>query len=424
MTTSSWSLRKRIGFRFAFLLVLLLALPFPFDLLPKMGWLDERWGEQWSWGVSWLASLFGIPDPPSVFNGSGDRTYDYLALLVVLLLAALGTGVWSVVDRKRTSYPRLATATWVLLRYVVGYAMLSYGFAKIMRSQFRDLYPSQLAETVGDMSPMGLLWTFMGYSAPYTVFAGLMEAIGGALLLWRRTTTIGALVVAAVMCNVAMLNICYDVPVKLYSISLFLMALAIAAPRARAVIAVLLGGAAPETPVRARMSLRSERARLIAKLALLGLMAWKLYAESTDSRNVDIRLHELQDVWLVDSFTLDGVEGAATDPARWQRLAMNPYSVWIFAMVGHQELLPFKVDADNRELTVTLRDRLLDKDRPKNQDGKPDQEIWKYRRPTPDHLEIDGVHRGKRFHAAAHLAPAPPLLTRGFRWINEAPFNR
>ena len=44
--------------------------------------------------------------------------------------------------------------------------------------------------------------------------------------------------------------------------------------------------------------------------------------------------------------------------------------------------------------------------------------------PDPEKLEIDGVHRGKRFHVASHLAPDPLLIARGFRWINEAPFNR
>jgi uncharacterized membrane protein YphA (DoxX/SURF4 family) len=417
MTTSSWGLRKRIACRFAFLLVLLLALPFPVDLIPKMGWLDDGWGEQWTWGVSLLARLFGIPNPPSTFNGSGDRTYDYLALLLIALVATLGTVVWSIIDRRRASYPRLATATWVLVRYSVAYAMLGYGFAKILRSQFDDLWPSQLTESVGDMSPMGLLWTFMGYSAPYTVFAGLLEAIGGVLLLWRRTTTVGALVAAAVMFNVAMLNLCYDVPVKLYSLQLFIMALAIAAPRARAVLAVLLGGAAPEVPARARMSLRSERARLIVKLAILALMAWRVYGTMSEQAGGDARKHELQDAWVVDSFMIDGVEGTATDPLRWQKLAFNPGSIAIMPIVGDREIFGLKVDADNREITVRVRD-------PKNKDAKLDPEIWKYRRPTPDHLEIDGVHHGKRFHAAAHLAPAPLLLTRGFRWINEAPFNR
>jgi hypothetical protein len=93
-------------------------------------------------------------------------------------------------------------------------------------------------------------------------------------------------------------------------------------------------------------------------------------------------------------------------------------------MLGRREGLEQKVDADKHEITVTLDDEHLDKDRPKNKDGKPDQETWTYRRPTPDRLELDGVHRGKRFHVAAHLAPPSLLMTRGFRWINEAPFNR
>jgi hypothetical protein len=48
--------------------------------------------------------------------------------------------------------------------------------------------------------------------------------IGGVLLLFRRTTLLGALVVAIVMMNIAAINFFYDVPVKLYSSMLFLMA--------------------------------------------------------------------------------------------------------------------------------------------------------------------------------------------------------
>jgi hypothetical protein len=195
------------------------------------------------------------------------------------------------------------------------------------------------------------------------------------------------------------------------------MALAVTAPRARAVLAVLLGGSGPENPARARMSLRWERARLIAKLVLLGLMAWRIYATMSEQLGGNTRKHELQDSWVVDSFLIDGVELTATDPLRWQKLAFNPAGLAIHPVVGEREFFGLKVDADNREITVRVRD-------PKNKDAKPVPEIWKYRRPTPDHLEIDGVHRGKRFHAAAHVAPPGLLLTRGFRWINEAPFNR
>jgi hypothetical protein len=37
---------------------------------------------------------------------------------------------------------------------------------------------------------------------------------------------------------------------------------------------------------------------------------------------------------------------------------------------------------------------------------------------------IDGVHLGKSLHVALHAAPPTRLLTRGFHWIDEAPFNR
>jgi hypothetical protein len=40
---------------------------------------------------------------------------------------------------------------------------------------------------------MGILWTFMAASTGYTIFAGLAEAVAGLLLLFRRTSTLGAL---------------------------------------------------------------------------------------------------------------------------------------------------------------------------------------------------------------------------------------
>lgn len=50
------------------------------------------------------------------------------------------------------------------------------------------------------------------------------------LLLFERTETIGALGSAAVMLEVAVLNYCYDVPVKLYSTHLFVMSVFLLLP--------------------------------------------------------------------------------------------------------------------------------------------------------------------------------------------------
>ncbi len=80
---------------------------------------------------------------------------------------------------------------------------------------------------------MGLLWTFMGMSRAYSTFAGIAEMAGGLLLIVPRFTTLGSLVTFGVMSNVLMLNFCYDVPRKIYSVHLVLMSLFLLLPDVR-----------------------------------------------------------------------------------------------------------------------------------------------------------------------------------------------
>src|SRR5437762_2745754 len=119
MTSSSgWSLARRIGFRFGFVFGALLIYPFPINMIPKADWLETAMNKPLEWGTGWLAqSVLGLPDPPSEFNGSGDRTFDYVQLLLIASLAVLGATVWSIADRRRRAYPRLAGGSLVVLRY-------------------------------------------------------------------------------------------------------------------------------------------------------------------------------------------------------------------------------------------------------------------------------------------------------------------
>lgn len=79
-------------------------------------------------------------------------------------------------------------------------------------------------QRAGDFSPMGLVWFFIGSSAAYTFFAGSGEVLGAALLFFRRTATLDALVIAGVMTNVVALKFCYDIPVKIGSSTLLVLA--------------------------------------------------------------------------------------------------------------------------------------------------------------------------------------------------------
>ncbi|MEO6541788.1 MAG: hypothetical protein ABIN74_12370, partial [Ferruginibacter sp.] len=100
-----------------------------------------------------------------------------------------------------------------------------YGIQKIFALQMPFPMLGQMATPLGDLLPMRFSWLFIGYSAPYEIFSGVMEVLVAVLLLYRRTATMGALIATAVFINVMMLNLCYDIPVKLYSMNLVLLCL-------------------------------------------------------------------------------------------------------------------------------------------------------------------------------------------------------
>lgn len=66
------------------------------------------------------------------------------------------------------------------------------------------------------------------------------ELVAVLLIVWRRTCVLGAMVAAGVMLNVLMLNLCYDVPVKLYSMHLLLMSIMIILPDASRLLSVFV----------------------------------------------------------------------------------------------------------------------------------------------------------------------------------------
>jgi hypothetical protein len=216
-----------------------------------------------------------------------------------------------------------------------------------------------------------------------------------------------------------MLNLSYDVSVKLYSIRLLVMAGLIALPDARRLLAAALGRATAEVPTRVRMSPRRERLRQIAKAVLLVGIAVGLCLE-LGLRQRDAHRHELYGTWVVDTFAADGVEHPplTTDPVRWHSLTAHPAVVRIRLMPGEpdppdpvRDYYVWKVDETRHTVTLTI------------DAGRQLAETWRYSRPAPDRLVIDGVHLGKSLHVALHAAPPPRLLTRGFHWISDAPFN-
>lgn len=91
--------------------------------------------------------------------------------------------------------------------YIVVFAMFAYGFGKIV--QFSGTMPTH--QTVAEMTGMELMWSFYGYSKPFVVTLGILEILGGILMLIKRTRMIGCLFLSTILMNVILQDIFYNV---------------------------------------------------------------------------------------------------------------------------------------------------------------------------------------------------------------------
>jgi hypothetical protein len=285
----SWHHFERLLFRFAFCYIVLYYAPFVLKMIPGTG-LPLSWYRSLRdlidgvIGVSLfnLNALQAVPHP----TGSGDTALAYIHQALIVLLALIAGAVWTMLDRRRSHYVRLHGWLRVLARYTLAFALFGYAFAKIIPIQFGHLGARQLAETYGQSSPMALLWHFMAFSTPYTVFGGCAELLPAVLLLFRRTALLGALISFAVLLNVVVLNFCYDVPVKLYSLNLLLLSAFLILPETRRLLRVFVLNLPASSSDLREPFFRSDRVRrmvVILKIAAIAIVLAQTLNLAVDS---------------------------------------------------------------------------------------------------------------------------------------------
>ena len=226
--TPVWRLWQKLFFRFFFIYFIFYLSPWSWlSIIPGVDFLLNYYNDLIEWLVikanANFFHVFGVKNVHPVQNGSGDTSYSWAENYFYIVIAVIGCIVWNVIDRKRRGYRQLNYLLCLVIRYALALNAFGYGFDKIFALQMPFPQISQLATPLGDFLPMRFSWLFIGYSTPYEIFSGVMEVLAGSLLLWRRTTTLGVLIATAVFTNVMMLNLCYDIPVKLFSMNLVLM---------------------------------------------------------------------------------------------------------------------------------------------------------------------------------------------------------
>jgi uncharacterized membrane protein YphA (DoxX/SURF4 family) len=415
-----WRASTKLAFRFCFvygsLYVLLTQMLNSIVRLP-IPELQTLWPARQL--VMWTARhVFHIQQPLVIFSGSGDKTFDWVEVFCLLVVAAVATLVWSVVDRRRPDYRRLFRWFHLLARVALAATLLEYGMMKAIPLQMPAPFLTRLIEPFGNFSPMGVLWLSIGASRPYEIFTGCAELLAGILLLLPGASLLGALVALADTAQVFALNMTYDVPVKLLSFQLVLLSLFILAPDAKRLwdFLVLNRSAGSSTSWPPGEGRRSKRVVIAAQLVLcayLLLMNVQRSVQGWYQYGGGAPLPPYYGIWNVDEMIRDAETRPPllTDANRWRRVViqransvalqrMNDSVATYRAVLSGYSLSLY--EGDNKTATFTIE------------------------RPATDRLTLDGTMDRHRVRMQLSLLDRKNflLVSRGFNWVQEYPFNR
>ncbi|RTQ52349.1 hypothetical protein EJV47_04855 [Hymenobacter gummosus] len=161
---------------------------------------------------------------PETQSSCGDTPAQWAATWVGLAWGAVAGGALvtgQVLRRRRWA---VTDVLLDLLALYLSLILLRYGFVKVLATQFPRLW-ANLDTAPAELTPMRVAWQFFGYSRGYQQFLGWGEVLPAVLLLFRRTRTLGAFVASVVMLNVFVVNVFFDVCVKIGSGSYLFFAL-------------------------------------------------------------------------------------------------------------------------------------------------------------------------------------------------------
>lgn len=426
-----WSWGAAVVFRFAFVYLGLFCLAFAQILFVYTGvlsaWLPDRavlWQMTLAEPVlSWVGRhVFGIDAVLHQDSGSGDQAVIWMLLFCLLVIASVATIVWSALDRRRADYSRLNAWFLTFLRLCLAGQMVFYGLAKVIPNQMPAPPLAALLRTFGDLSPASVLWLQVGSSPTYEIALGAAELCAGLLLFLPRTATVGALISLAGMGQVFLLNMTFDVPVKILSFHLLLISVVLLVPQARrlANVFVLQRPAEPVTQPPLFTSDKANRtaavvqallgAWVVAGCVLVNVQGWYAYGGGRSTP-------ELYGIWTVTEFIRDGepIAPALSDVNRWQRVIFDvPGVVTYQRMTG--ELVDVPATHDGQSLTLTAAD----------QPTPAPFATLDVERPSPDRLRLDGQIDGRPVTMSLERVDlqAFTLRNRGFNWIQEYPYFR
>jgi hypothetical protein len=194
----------------------------------------------------------------------------------------------------------------------------------------------------------------MGTSHTYSVFSGIIELLPASLLILPKTRTFGALIALGVMINVFMLNLGFDISVKLFSFFLIFLCLNILKPEFSNLISFFFT-ARPISRVHVNLSLKNYLFRGIFGLFLVlnGMFPFIIAGNFNDDLAQRPELHGAYDI---NQFVLNGdsLEPRSSEKERWKRFFVHRRGYFIVQdMQDKMKDYKLKINDSNTILEIT-----------------------------------------------------------------------
>ncbi|WP_276483653.1 hypothetical protein [Paraflavitalea pollutisoli] len=225
ISSKPWKGSERVLFRIAFIFFIILSLPNSWEWYKLVARID--------WSSLHYRDLYDIARFGSgiTFFGNtifGNPLAGYAQWIITLLVSIAGGLGWTAIVRarktERAEYNILYYWLRVVVRYRAGIGIIGFGFTKLLPVQMP--YPSLgvLNTNFGDLTAQKIYWLSVGIVPWYQVFAGVVELTAGTMLLFRRTTTIGSVLLLGALGTIVYVNFAYDGGVHVYSSYFVLLA--------------------------------------------------------------------------------------------------------------------------------------------------------------------------------------------------------
>ncbi|WP_461787619.1 DoxX family protein [Pedobacter sp.] len=205
----SWNSTNKFILRFLFIYIVLQAIPLDYTFYTDL--LSNSVGERGFY------ALFKIASYTPQFYGLDS----YLTWLLFAVVAVVGSFLGERICGNRfQDFDKLYYWLRVILRYRLALAAIAFGLIKVFPLQMPYPSLSNLHTNYGDFLPWKIYFHTTAIAPPFEVFLGSVELIAGLLLLYRRTVTFGAGILAGYYGNVFASNIAYQMGYTAFSVQL------------------------------------------------------------------------------------------------------------------------------------------------------------------------------------------------------------